>query len=247
MPREALIVGLGLIGGSAGIALRRRGWRIRYLDPHVELRDALSAGAADERSESLDGNDLVLFATPVDIALTFLPQLDPGRAVTSACSVMRPLTDASSAVVAGHPLAGSEARGLAAADGSLFEGARWFLSRSDEAVEQLVRDCGANAEVVDPVEHDAGVALASHLPQLLSTALASLIAEHPEALRYAGGGLRTFLRLAGSDATVWRATLEANRENLLADSDAVARIARAMLEGDPTATFEKAQDLFRRL
>src|SRR6185436_9629101 len=104
MRREVLIVGLGLIGGSAGIALRRRGWRVRYIDPHVGLDEARRSEAADERAETI-GGDFILIATSVDVALDVLRDLDAGL-VTSVCSVMQPLREAArTTFVAGHPMA----------------------------------------------------------------------------------------------------------------------------------------------
>lgn len=239
--RTILIAGLGLIGGSAGKALRRRGWRVLYLDPFVG--DA--ADAADERVQSLDAEaDLVLLATPVDVALG---QVNAAKTVvTSACSVMRPLRAiARGTFIAGHPLAGSAERGLAAADERLFEGKPWFVDGEHELVDALIRDCGAVRHRVTAEEHDAGVALTSHLPQILSTALAAYLDEH-DALRFAGAGLKTFLRLAGSDASVWAPVIEANRDNLAPHAEAVARIVRAILDGDREA-FPKAQRLRSRL
>lgn len=239
--RTILIAGLGLIGGSAGKALRRRGWRVRYFDPFVS--DA--GDAADERVESLDaGADLVLLATPLDVALE---QVNAAAAVaTSACSVMRPLRAiARGTFIAGHPMAGSEKSGLAAADASLFEGKPWFVDDDHELVDAVVRDCGAVRHRVTAEEHDAGVALTSHLPQILSTALAACLEEH-DVLHFAGTGLRTFLRLAGSDASIWAPVIEANRDNLTPHTEEVARIVRAILDGDEEA-FTRAQRLRSRL
>src|SRR5688500_8902930 len=123
----ALILGLGLIGGSAGMALRRRGWRVAYLDPYVSLDDAVRAGAADERVEQIVDADVIVLATPVDAAIAFLRTLDANTVVTSTCSVMRALRDvARGTFVAGHPMAGSHESGLAAARTDLFEGKPWF-------------------------------------------------------------------------------------------------------------------------
>ena len=121
--RHALIAGLGLIGGSIGIALRRAGWRVSFEDPNVALADARAAGAADD--DARDGADVVILATPVDIAVGMLGRAEArptlGTLVTSVCSVMGPLRAAADAhhvsFVAGHPLAGSEKSGLAAARG----------------------------------------------------------------------------------------------------------------------------------
>jgi prephenate dehydrogenase len=247
--RTILITGLGLIGGSAGMALRRRGWRVRFLDPHVSLEDAQRAGAADERVETLTSDDeLVLLATPVDVAIEQLRILDTKAVVTSACSVMRALRDvARGTFIAGHPLAGSQERGLSAANAELFEGKPWFVDGDHPLIDELVRDCGAVRERVTAEEHDAGVALTSHLPQVLSTALAAYLDERGgDALRFAGTGLRTFLRLAGSDASVWAPVLEANRDHLAPHADRVAELVRELIDGDRGA-FARAQATWRAL
>jgi prephenate dehydrogenase len=235
MPRDALIVGLGLIGGSIALRLRERGWRVRYLDPHVS--------GPFERADGIDDRSLLILATPVDVALEYLTPR--AGMTTTVCSVMRPLRAAAPGrFVAGHPMAGSEESGFAAARADLFEGKPWFLDADDEEVEQLVRDCGAVPERVDAAEHDHAVALTSHLPQVVSTALAALVAD--DDLRFAGSGLKTFLRLAGSSAEVWKPVIEANRDNIAEHAEALERVVRDMLRGDMTA-FEKAQRMWRRL
>ena len=239
---RALIAGLGLIGGSIGMALRARGWRVSYLDPSVELDAAKRSGAAETRAVDFGGADIVVIATPVDAALEMMKRMPSVRA-TSVCSVMAPLRSIAEMrqlpFVAGHPLAGSHERGLDAARGGLFEGKRWFIDRGDELVSRMIDDCGAKEERVDAAEHDRAIALTSHLPQLLSTALGALIDEKGD-VRFAGTGLTTFLRLAGSDASVWSSVFEANGSNVAGGLDEVVRIARAILEGDKAA-FAKAQ------
>lgn len=245
---RALIVGLGLIGGSAGMALRQRGWRVAYLDPNVELDDARRAGAADERVETIGDADVVLLATPVDVAVAVLRTVETDAVVTSTCGVMRVLRDAARGTfVAGHPLAGSHETGLAAARADLFAGKPWFVDREDARVDALVRDCGAMLDRVDADEHDAAVALTSHLPQVLSTALAAYLHDRAELLRFSGSGLRTFLRLAGSDASVWAPVLAANRDQLAPHAAAIAQLVRQIIEGDPRDAFEKARAVWRAL
>jgi prephenate dehydrogenase len=247
MPREALIAGLGLIGGSIGMALRRRGWRVRYVDPHVALEDAQRAGAADARDESLGDADVIVLATPVNVAVTQLGTLSDVRGVvTSVCSVLRPLREvARGRFVAGHPLAGSEQRGLAAASGELFAGKRWFVDAGEAIVNDVIADCGAMREQVDAAEHDQAVALTSHLPQVLSTALAAYLGDR-DLLRFGGTGLQTFLRLAGSDASVWSPILEANRANLTPHLEPLLALVRQIVEGDADP-FAKANDVARAL
>jgi prephenate dehydrogenase len=243
--RRALIAGLGLIGGSIGLALRRRGWHVAFVDSDPDLDPG---DAADERVASIDASaDVVILATPVDVAIHLLAS---ARAplITSVCSVMAPLRAvADDRFIAGHPLAGSASRGISAARADLFEGATWFIDRDDATVREIIAACGANTEIVDAAEHDRALALTSHLPQILSTALAAYLHDQQIDLRFAGSGLRTFLRLAGSEASVWTPILDANRENLRPHVDAIAEIARAIVEGDASASFEKANDLFKRL
>jgi prephenate dehydrogenase len=234
--RRALVAGLGLIGGSIGKALRAHGWHVAYIDPFVDD----PGDAADARGTFEDDADVTILATPENVALEQLPKTR--GLVTSVCSVMTPFAS----IVAGHPMAGSEQSGLAAARGDLFVGKRWFVSRDDAVVRQLIDDCGAFADVVDPAEHDAAVALTSHLPQLLSTALAAYLGDRPELLRFAGSGLATFLRLAGSDASIWAPIIAANRDAIAPHADAVARIVRDLLGGDAEA-FHRAQRLHAAL
>jgi prephenate dehydrogenase len=237
---RALIAGLGLIGGSIGLALRARGWHVAYLDPFVD--DA--GDAADERVTAFVDADVVVVATPVDVAIQQAASSEQRAGVmTSVCSVMAPLRAVGGEnFVAGHPFAGSEKHGLAAARGDLFVGKPWFVDREHPLVAQLVEACGAKLEVVDADDHDRAVALTSHLPQLLSTALAAHLDGIDE--RFVGSGLKTFLRLAESDAGVWAPVFEANAQHVSEHLDAVVRIAREMLRGDAGA-FARAQRFVR--
>jgi prephenate dehydrogenase len=243
--RRALIAGLGLIGGSIGMALRRNGWHVAFLDSD---RDLLPGEAADERVESLDAAaDIVILATPVDVAMTLLAS---ARAllITSVCSVMTPLRAiGDDRFIAGHPLAGSQEHGLAAARAGLFTGATWFLDQDNAIVHEIIVACGAHAELVEAAEHDRALALTSHLPQILSTALAAYLQDKNVDLRFAGPGLRTFLRLAGSEASVWTPIIEANRENITPHVDAIAQLVRGIVDDDPADAFAKANKLFANL
>jgi prephenate dehydrogenase len=243
--RRALIAGLGLIGGSIGIALRRAGWRVAFVDSDRSLQPG---EAADERVESLDDNaDVVILATPVDVALSLLDSIR-APLTTSVCSVMAPLRAiADDRFVAGHPLAGSQEHGIHAARADLFTGATWFIDRDNAIVREVIAACGANAELVDAAEHDRAIALTSQLPQILSTALAAYLHDQNIDLRFAGPGLRTFLRLAGSDASVWSPVIAANRENLRLHVEEIAQLVRDVVEGEPAEAFAKANKFFARL
>ncbi len=241
--RDALIVGLGLIGGAVAMALRRRGWRVRFVDkdPSLTLEGV-------ERTDSIGDADIVVLATPVDVAAELLPTIETRGVITSVGSVMRPLRAAAGAnFVAGHPMAGWHEGGLANAHHVVLEGAPWFVDgHDDRVVEELIRACGAHSVRVTAEEHDAAVALTSHLPQVLSTALYAYLGDKPEVAKFAGSGLRSF-RLAASDGEMWHSVLAANRDNLRPHADAVARLVQAIIEGDEPEAFARARTLWRAL
>ena len=243
---RALIAGLGLIGGSIGMALRARGWQVAFDDPQVTLDEARRAGAADEAGGDAD---LLIIATPVDAAIEILRTANRELQTTSVCGVMLPLRQAADErrvdFVAGHPMAGSHERGISAASADLFRDKKWFVDREEPWVGRLIDDCGAKMVRVEPHEHDAAVALTSHLPQVLSTALAAYIGEQ-DVIDFAGSGLQTFLRLAASDASVWSPIVNANRANIARHLEGVLRVARQILDGD-SDEFLRAQELLRRL
>ena len=243
--RTALVAGLGLIGGAVGMALRRAGWRVTYLDPNVSLEEAQRAGAADGPAD--ESHDIAVIATPVDVALGLIGPIRPiGPIVTSVCSVMAPLREITHEnFVAGHPMAGWHEGGLANAHHVQLAGARWFLDAEHPLVEELVRDCGAVAVHVDAREHDAAMALVSHLPQVLSTALFAYLSDRGVEA-FAGGGLRSF-RLAASDGGMWHSVLQANRENLVPHAEAIAELVRDIIEGRDAGAFERARRLWQSL
>jgi prephenate dehydrogenase len=125
-------------------------------------------------------------------------------------------------------------------------GARWFVDAEDPRVEQVIRDCGATAVRVDAAQHDAMLALTSHLPQVLSTALFAYLSGQPDAIEFAGGGLRSF-RLAADDGGMWHSVLEANRDVLRPHADAVAELVRAIIAGDDPGAFATARTLWQKL
>lgn len=254
MPRAAL-VGLGLIGGSIARAVSRRGWEVFFLDPEVTADEAARIDPSWVRIESIDAvprsADVTVIATPVDQALRILRQIpEESGFVTTACSVMAPLkrraAERNLRFAPSHPFAGSDARGLAASREDLFEGKIWFVDSgaSDHRLNALVSAAGAIAQPIDAEEHDRLLAATSHLPQVLSTALGSLLESenlaHP-ALR--GSGLETFLRLAGSSGEVWRPVLESNRDNIRESWQQYSRIVERIIDGLDTNDFTKAQRL----
>jgi len=242
--RRIAIVGLGLVGGSWGLALRRRGFAgvIVGADRAEVVRRALAARAIDEGTEdpaaAASGADLVILAAPVGAILDLLPRLkdavppaalvtDVGSTKRLICQRARGLFDDAPLFLGGHPLAGKEVSSLDNADAELFEGARYALTplspdhlddRRVKAFSALVEAMGAHPFLSDAAAHDRAVAYLSHLPQLLSTGLSSLIAEQSAEdflpLELAGSGFRDVTRLAESPYGVWRDICLTNIENI---------------------------------
>ena len=240
---DVVIAGLGLIGGSLGMALRRGGWRVSFVDPAVSLQQAVDAGAADEKRDHLDG-DLVVIATPADSAVDILQSLEGATAlVTSVCGTMGQLREAAGNLdfVAGHPFAGSEQSGLAAARPDLFAGRPWFVDRRNPRVMEMIGAAGAEAIVVDADEHDRIMALTSHLPQVVATALASMLDEIDP--RFIGSGARSMLRLAGSSYEIWQPILEQNETNISTAAEELWAVMRRLGPEE----FDRARRVYRVL
>ena len=218
------------------MALRKRGWQVAYVDPHVTLRHAQERGAADERVDGATG-DLVVIATPVDVAVRLEVK---ARVATTTCSVMQPCVKPG--IVAGHPFAGSEKNGLDNARADLFDGHPWFVDRDEPAVRAMIEATGAKQVVVDPAEHDRAAAFTSHLPQIISTAMASLIEQKKIDPMFIGNGLRTILRLAASSYEVWGSVLDANARNIGEAERELLRVMNAMTSRD----FDRARQFMAK-
>ena len=222
------IVGLGLIGGSIAAGLKKNGSKFRVLawDKNQQsLERGLTAGFIDE---GLDAGqvleaDIVVLALPVRSLAEVVPSLNIARGViTDVASVKRYVLDMFSSMlgsvprnfVPGHPIAGSEQHGVAAANPDLFVGHRVILTpinETDEAaiesVAELWRSLGATITFMSPEHHDQVLAQTSHLPHLLAYALVdtlSLGGDSLDVFQYAAGGFRDFTRIAASDPVMWR-------------------------------------------
>lgn len=250
--RRVAIVGLGLLGGSWGLALKKAGFtgRIVGYARRAETREqALGEGAIDEvfadAGEAVHDADLVILATPVAVILDHLVRLQPHLSsqalITDVGSTKRRICECAAELYArgplflgGHPMAGKERSGLENADARLFENARYVLTpikpedlddNRVQAFRALVEAIGARPLTSDPATHDLAVAYLSHLPQLLSSALASLMEEKHAAqdlvLELAASGFRDVTRLADSPYSVWRDICLTNTENIQMALDAL--------------------------
>jgi prephenate dehydrogenase len=247
--RRANVVGVGLIGGSIGMALRARGWQVAGSDADDDrLTQAVEAGAID--GAGFDPDATVTFvAVPVSAVPEAVRQaLDRGRGVVTdagsvKASVLSTIDDPR--FVGGHPMAGSEQDGLDGADPMLFEGATWILtpvaSTDDSAlalVRSVVTSMGARVVALDPDRHDQLVALVSHVPHLTAAGLMTLAAEaaeeHSTLLTLAAGGFRDMTRVASGSPGIWPDICAENRTAILAALDGL------------TGVIERARDLVDR-
>jgi prephenate dehydrogenase len=238
-----------LIGGSFGLALRKHlpdsvvvGW-----DKPQVLRHALERGAIHEAipdlSLAIAGTDLIYVALPVGHTIELLPEIarlaPPSALATDACSTKRSVCAvaaesfhaAGALFLGGHPMAGKEISGIAAADANLFRGSKYALIRASEKENAakdreprvaeflgIIEKMGAEPVWLNADAHDRAAAVVSHLPQLLSVALAGVVRSQTDEtglpVTLAGRGLRDALRLAGSPYSVWRDIILTNSDNL---------------------------------
>ncbi|HZU34391.1 MAG TPA: prephenate dehydrogenase [Gemmataceae bacterium] len=232
------IVGVGLIGGSIGLAARRRGLasRIRGVGwKQTTLDEALARGAIDEGTLDLKagvaGADVVVFCTPVaglvEQVLTASTYVSAGTLLTDAGSTKAVFVrgvegrlPAGVDFVGSHPLAGSEKRGPAHADGQLFEGRLTIVTRTPQtaaaALERTTafwQALGSRVRVMSPEDHDAALAVTSHLPHLVAATLAGIL---PSTLvDLTATGFRDTTRVAAGDPNLWCGIFQQNREALL--------------------------------
>lgn len=266
--RHASILGVGLLGGSLGLALRRRGLAQRvtgFVRRAETAAEVLAVGAVDDATTDLPaavrGADLVVLCTPVaqigELARALAPHLAPGAIVTDVGSVKAaiiaaaesPLHAAGAHFVGGHPMAGGEKTGVAAARADLFEGAVCIVTptpQTDPAAAEIVRGlwrgCGARVVDLDAGTHDALVARTSHLPHLLAFALARYVLD-PAApglqRELCATGFRDTTRIAAGSPPMWRDILLGNRAHVLAALDGLgaqlAELRAAVAAGDAAA------------
>ena len=260
--RSAAIVGTGLIGGSFGLALRKAGFQgpIVGVSSSRSIDEAVARGAVDRGvslEEACAEADLIFLSQPISGILETIPKLNPlvrsGTLVTDAGSTKKTIVEEAArsltrcAFLGGHPMAGKESRGAAAADPDLFRDRPWVLTAElDHPVARVLRKWialfGSREVMLDAAAHDSLVAWSSHLPQLASTALAAVLSDRaPDAARVAGPGLLDMTRLAMSSYDLWRDILATNKEAIdVALDDYIEMLQR--MRADYEASFAKAGD-----
>lgn len=237
--KTVTIIGVGLIGGSFALALRRIGFRGRILgvSSPTTLARALDLSVIEEgRSlhEALPRSDLVYMAQPVPLILEQLEQVraqapchalvtDAGSTKQVIVDRARELFDGGPEFIGGHPMAGKEGRGVEIAEAGLFDGATYALVPTGQALPRSpvvdefrtwLDAMGCRTRVMGAIEHDRIVGWTSHMPQLVATALAATIGgglTGSRDLEIAGDGLTDMTRLAASPYEVWAGILQTNR------------------------------------
>ena len=244
--RQITIVGTGLIGGSLGLALRQAGFsgtivgcdKPEIVDAAI-TRGAIDRGGSDPREAALE-SDVVVLATPVGAILSLFerlaPTLGPGTLLTDTGSTKEQVVErarvvlgdqAGERVLPGHPMAGKEHGGIEHADANLFRGAVWLITpiTPDQPYTQrqqeylgLLHSIGARVISTEPERHDRLCAWISHLPQMMATALASMLREElgdDEKVAQVGGrALREMTRIAHSPYSMWRDIALTNTQNI---------------------------------
>jgi prephenate dehydrogenase len=277
---QITICGVGLIGGSLALSLRKAGFRGRIVGQGrpATLEKAQRLGVIDSGSpilaEAVADADVVYLSTPILHILETMeklpPLVKPEAFITDAGSTKAVITEKGAALfpskpwfVGGHPMAGKETTGVESAEPDLFQGARYALTPfsrhhldppvAREFVGWLDR-IGARVMILDADVHDEIVTWTSHLPQMVSTALAVAVREnlkYPEDLQLSAGGLRDASRLADSPYRVWRDICLTNADNLeraLTTFEQVLEHLRDNLRSRELENlFEQSNELRRRL
>jgi len=238
------IIGVGLIGGSLALALRRQGMVGEVVGigrGEANLRRGVELGVIDRYSldpcEGVRGADLIFIATPVctiaGIIARIAPFLSPGAIVTDGGSVKEeivaasePLMPSGTFFVGGHPIAGTEHSGVEAAFADLYENRRCILTPTPQTdptalalVSRIWEAAGSQVVLMDVHKHDRVLAAISHLPHMVAYSLVNAVGGYDRfdesILRYSAGGFRDFTRIASSDPVMWRDIALMNREALL--------------------------------
>ncbi|HEY3435772.1 MAG TPA: prephenate dehydrogenase/arogenate dehydrogenase family protein [Solirubrobacterales bacterium] len=240
------VLGVGLIGGSIGLAARRR------LEAEVvgcgrstkRLQRAVELGAIDHAAGSLaeacEGADLIFCCAPVAVlpeqAREALAAAGPETAVTDVGSTKGGLVAAigeDERFIGGHPLAGAETAGVENAREDLFEGARWYLTPTERSsgllydrLQRALSALGARPQAIDPTSHDRLMATVSHMPHVLANVVAAeavgSLTQDSERLPDVGPSFRDATRVAGSNPAIWADIFAGNREAVAESVDSVA-------------------------
>jgi len=249
------ILGVGLIGGSIGLAARKRlECEVVGFDPDRATADrAVQEGVVDVAAasveEACEGADLVFCAAPVaslaELCAAALGASGPDTVITDVGSTKRDIVAAHAEdgrFIGGHPLAGAETSGVENAREDLFEGARWYLTpKSDRSsgvlydrLQRTVAGLGARVQAIDAETHDRLMATVSHLPHVVANALvgqaAAELTRDSERMPEVGPSFRDTTRVAGANPAIWGDIFASNREAVAEAVEAIAGRLREAAE-----------------
>jgi prephenate dehydrogenase len=238
-PRQLTILGVGLLGGSIGLAVRAKepackivGWGHRISNLHKAQKIGAIDFAELDAAKAVDGSDLVILGTPVGafepVLRQIAPALSPGCVVTDVGSTKRSIVKAARKIlpkgaffVGSHPIAGSEKRGIDYARTDLFRHALCIVTPTKYTDQAALRTAESFWKMLEmrvvrlsPEAHDRHLADVSHLPHLLAAAMVAM--QKDSAIEFCGQGFLDATRIAGGDAGLWRDILLDNADNLRA-------------------------------
>jgi prephenate dehydrogenase len=243
--KKITIIGVGLIGGSLGLALKKKNpkFKITGIDKLEIIEKAIARGAIDEGTINLENGikkaDLIIIATPVKTIIDLLPRISPfikkGCIVTDTGSTKGKIVETADKIlskdvyfVGGHPIAGSEKYGIDSADPHLFQDKTYILTPTKDTnllalkkIFLLIKIINAKRLILDPLEHDRIVGAVSHLPQIMAVSLTNMIGElgqqenNDNYFKAIGEGFKDMTRIASSPYKMWEDICETNQENIL--------------------------------
>ena len=239
------IIGVGLIGGSFGFALKEKkpNFKIVGIDKQEIIEKAIARGAIDEGTvnlkEGIKEADIVIIATPVKTIIDILTQINPflkrGCLVTDTGSTKGQIVERADKVlskdiffIGGHPMAGSEEYGIESANPHLFQDRTYILTPTKksnliaiEKIFSLIKMIGANRLILNPLEHDRIVGAVSHLPQIIAVSLINMVSEliqkenNNNYFKAVGEGFKDMTRIASSPYKIWEDICYTNKEIIL--------------------------------
>ena len=243
--KKITIIGVGLIGGSLGLALKEKkpNFKIVGIDKQEIIEKAIARGAIDEGTVNLEEGikeaDIVIIATPVKTILDLLPRINPflkkGCLVTDTGSTKGQIVERANKVlskdvffIGGHPMAGSEKCGIEEANPHLFHNKTYILTPTKKSnliaidkIFSLIKMINANRLILDPLEHDRIAGAVSHLTQIIAISLINTTGElalrgnNTNYFKAAGEGFKDMTRIASSPYKIWEDICETNQENIL--------------------------------
>lgn len=243
--KKITIIGVGLIGGSLGLALKEKkaNFKIVGIDKQEIIEKAIARGAIDEGTVNLEKGikeaDIVIIATPVKTILNILTQINPslkkGCVVTDTGSTKKQIVEKANEVlskdvffIGGHPMAGSEEYGIDSADSHLFQDKTYILTPTKksnliaiEKISSLIKMIGGKRLILNSLEHDRIVGTVSHLPQIMAVSLVNMVSElvrkenNNNYFKAVGEGFKDMTRIASSPYKIWEDICDTNQENIL--------------------------------